>query len=293
MSKSLFTISAFLLCIAASMLTSVNAHGQTIATPADLYKNGDHLQGTSTDNGSTVFCAESAGFKLTSSTTDPENNLPYTSYVWEEMNTDGNTFSPMTAMAGTGNVLNVPTPTPGWHIYRVTAATAVAAGCEPDPTYYTVYVLPKLKVTPRANKTEAAGISWCSENAAPAGQDAIKFTATVDFETPPRMINGKQLPELTVGQFTKHFAWYKIDPATSAKTPVGTDNFEYTIADPAAPGTATTYKVGVDVTYAITPSAGACNAYAGTALYDGTSTAEAVIKVFKKAGKPTITISNN
>ncbi len=254
MNKPLHTIFAFACCLAAVLLISSGACAQTpVSTPAGLYKNGDYQQGTSTDDGSTVFCAEGSTFTLVSSQTDPVSNQAYSGYVWEEMNTDGTTFSPLTAVSGSPYKATVPTASPGWHIYRVKATTATPAGCEPDPTYYTVYVLPKLKVTPRANKTEAEGISWCSENPAPAG--VFTFTGTVAFETEPRKITGKQLTDYTVEDFAKHYAWYRVE-GSNPRELVGTDQATYTLDDAAEAGTAKTFGVQLEVKYAITPKRG-------------------------------------
>lgn len=289
MSTILRTITFVSLLTAACCLTAADAFAQTkITSPAGLYKNlGNYLEGTSTDNGTTVFCAEASGFTLTSSTTDPENNLPYTSYTWEEMDENGSTFTTLPA-GSAANKTTISGASPGWHIYRVKAVTGYA-GCEPDPTYYTVYVLPKLKVDPRANKTEAEGISFCSETGAPPPPNAYSFTGTVTFDGTPRKIDNTSLPEHTAEDFELEKTWYKVS-STGTRTPVGTNSDTYTIEDPASSGTAETYTIALDVKYAITPAKGACNPYSAVAKYSGASTVDATVKVYKKAGKPTITI---
>ncbi|WP_341835336.1 hypothetical protein WJU16_20815 [Chitinophaga pollutisoli] len=284
------TITFVCLLIAACCLTAADAFAQTkISTPADLYKNsGNYLEGTSTDNGTTVFCAEGTGFTLVSSTTDPENNLPYTSYTWQEMNEDGTTYTTLPPGADPNKTtITSANATPGWHIYRVTAVTG-NAGCEPDPTYFTVYVLPKLKVDPRANKTEAEGISYCSETGAPAAPNAFIFSGNISFDGTPRMIQHTQLPPLEIDDFELQIAWTKVITGSGARSVVAnTEN--YTIADATLPAAAESYTLELEVKYAIVPAKGACNPVLAVAKYNG-STVDATVKVYKKAGRPTITI---
>ncbi|WP_341840661.1 hypothetical protein [Chitinophaga caseinilytica] len=285
MSTQLRNITLACLFFAGCLLMANNAAAQTkISTPAGLFKNGgNYLQGTSTDNGSTLFCTGSSTFTLASTTTDPENNLPYTNYTWEEMNTDGTTYQPMTA-GSAPNKANVTNASPGWHIYRVSATIGAATGCEADPTYFTVYVLPPLKVTPRVNKTDAEGVSYCSENGAPTGPNAFTFTSVVAFDATPRTITGTQLPALTIDDFELQYTWSKVD-GSSVKTTVGNAD-SYTLTAAANPGHAETYSIALDVNYAAKT---ACT-YTAPALYSGTSTTNVVVKEYKKAGKPTITI---
>lgn len=288
MRKQHRTLSAFWLLAAGFLLTALNTMGQTkFTSPADLFKTGDYQQGTSTNDGSTLFCAETAGFTLVSSTQDAANNLAYTGYKWEELNTDGSTYT-LLPNGATPHRMSISTPPPGWHVYRVTASVA-SAGCEADPSYFTVYVLPKLVVTPRVNKTDAEGVGYCSETGAPTGGNAIVFTGTVAFDGTPRTITGLSLPALTIADFALNYAWYKVD-AASVRTAVGTDQDSHTLVDPAAPGTSSTYTIQLDVKYTMTPKAGACGPYNGTGLYSGTSTTTATVNVWKKADKPTITI---
>ncbi len=288
MRKQHRTLSAFWLLAAGFLLFALNTMGQTkFTTPADLFKTGNYQQGTSTNDGSTLFCAETADFTLVSSTQDAANNLAYTGYKWEELNTDGSTYT-LLPNGGTPHRMSIDDAEPGWHVYRVTASVA-SAGCDADPSYFTVYVLPKLKVTPRVNKTEAEGVGYCSETGAPTGGNAIVFTGTVAFDVTPRAITGLSLPAFTADNFALNYAWYKVS-ASNIRTAVGTDQDSHTLVDPAASGTATTYTIQLDVKYTMTPKAGACNAYNGTGLYSGVSTATATVNVWKKADKPTITI---
>ncbi|SIT09699.1 hypothetical protein SAMN05421788_103464 [Filimonas lacunae] len=270
------------------LMTALQATAQTVTkpvkVPADLYVTAAPTKGTSTNDGTTLFCAENSGFTLKSSTTDPVTHATYTGYTWEEQQTGAATFGPVTSGTATNETLVITSATPGWHTYRVTAALAGNA-CPPEPAYYNVYVLPKLVVTASSNKADAASHTYCAENGAPtAPADAITFTGSVAFDGTPNALPG--LENLTINDFEVTYTWQKINVATSAATTVASTK-DYTIVEAATPGATTTTQYTYELTAAY--SVKACGTYKGTATLNG-STTTATVTVTPKPGKPTITI---
>ncbi len=280
------------LFIAPLLLFVMNANGQTtINTPADLSQGGDYLKGTSTSTGTTLLCS-GATFKLSSSTTDPNNSsIAYTSYDWKEIETDGSTIISIpnnSAVAGAPNKVQIAGASPGWHTYRVVASTS-ATGCVSDPTYFTVYVLPDLNVTAKANQPDDASLTFCALTGAPGGANQIVFNGTSAFAATPRIITGGgfQLPALTVDNFAKTYKWTKTDEA-NVVTDLATNSATYTVNDAASAGAGTikkyTYKF--EAKYAAQAN---CGPYSTTAVHSGDNTT-ATVTVTPKPGKPTINI---
>lgn len=270
------------------LIISFNAAAQSITkpvkTPADLYVTADPTKGTSTNTGTTLFCAESAGFTLKSSTTDLVTGAAYSSYTWEEQQTNSTTFGSVTNGSATQESLTVTNASPGWHTYKVTV-TVSGNACPPDPAYYNVYVLPKLTVTAVSNKPDAASHTYCAENGAPTDPaSAITFTGTVAFETTPNAL--PNLENLTVSDFEIVYTWNKINVATSAATVVGNTK-DYTITEAATPGATTTTQYTYELTAAYQVKT--CGTYKGTATLSGGGTT-ATVTVTPKPGKPTISI---
>lgn len=269
---------------------------QTVASFADLYKNGgDPLQGTSTNDGKTVFCSGSATFTLVSSTSVPGSTpaVPYASWKWEEQQADGSwltTIENGAPVAGALHKLTVTNGTAGWHTYRVTAAVS-AAECLADPVLYTVYVIPPLSVEARANKASDNELTYCAANGAPASGSAaaIKFTATPSFSTAPRAVpSGSALPALTVADFKINYQWYKVEVgAGGTGTAVGTNDDEYELNE-AATASATTvkqYTYRLEANYAIKD----CG-LKDVAVWHNTGSATATVTVTPKPAAPVITI---
>lgn len=292
---SLSTKIAAALCVVCLLLIAGNLRAQTITSFADLYKNsGDPLQGTSTNTGSTVFCSGSAAFTLVSTTASSGTpSVPYASWKWEELQTDGTwstTVENGAPVAGELHKLRVTSGTPGWHSYRVTAAVS-AAECLADPVLFTVYVIPPLEVTARANKANDNDLTYCAVNGAPAAGSpaAIKFTATPAFSTAPRAVPaGSALPALTVNDFKINYQWYKVEVGVGGTgTAVGINDDEYEVNDGATASATTVkqYTYRLEANYAIKD----CGLKNATALHSaGTTTA--TVTVTPKPGAPVITI---
>ncbi|WP_343703790.1 hypothetical protein [Chitinophaga sp.] len=298
--SSLFTKITAGFCLAFLLMLAGQLQAQTINTPADLYKNtGDPLQGTSTNDGNTIICANAAAFTLVSTTADA-SSVPYTDWKWEELQTNGSwstTIESGAAVTGEPHKLRMTGATPGWHVYRVTAAVSTA-GCLADPVLYTVFVLPALSVEAKANKATADELTYCAENGAPTAAStggAIRFTATPSFATALRAVPGSTgagttttLPTLTIADFKINYAWYKVEDGGSATgTAVGSNDDEYEVNDAATTGATTvkkyTYRLEAD--YAVK----ACDLKNVTAVLSGGS-GTATITVTPKPGAPTITI---
>jgi hypothetical protein len=269
-----------------AILFALQSNAQTIHTAADLSKNSnDPAQGTSTSDGTTLFCAENTGFTLTSTTQDAAGTA-YVSYNWQEIQTSGSAGAVANgAPDGTNpNKLVITAATPGWHTYQVVASVG-AASCPADPVIFTVYVLPKLTITAKTTKPDASSVTFCAQTGAPTGVNAITFNSTPAFDVTPQALPG--LPTLAVSDFELAYKWYKVDNTSGTRTAVGTNTTSYTVDDP-ADATATAvkqYRYEVEVAYA----AKTCGTYKNTAtLNDGTTTA--VITITPKPGKPTITI---
>jgi hypothetical protein len=269
-----------------AILFALQSNAQTIHTAADLSKNSnDPTQGTSTSDGTTLFCAENTGFILTSTKKDP-GGTDYTSYDWKEIQTDGSAGAVANGAPDPANLnkLVITSATPGWHTYQVIASVG-AAVCPADPVLFTVYVLPKLTITAKTTKPDAASVTFCAQTGAPTNTNAIVFNSTSAFETTPQALLG--LPTLAITDFELKYNWYKVDNTSGTRTAVGTNSTSYTVDDP-ADATATAvkqYRYEVEVAYA----AKTCGTYKNTAtLNDGTTTA--VITITPKPGKPTITI---
>lgn len=265
------------------------SNAQTITTPvkqaSDLSVGGDYTKGTSTSTGTTLFCAENTGFKLKADPVDPLTGATYTGFTWEEQQSGAATFGAVANASGATNAatLTLTSATPGWHTYRVTA-TVTGNVCPPDPSYYTVYVLPKLKVTAESNKATAAEHTYCESAGAPAGSNEIKFTGIVAFDGIPNALPGLQA--LTISDFEIQYTWTKINNATAATTVVGNTK-DYTVADPAASTATASAQYTYELSAAYTVKT--CGSYKGNATLNGTTTT-AVVTVTPKPGKPTITI---
>lgn len=268
------------------VFTALQVTGQTITKPvtqpSDLYVGGDATKGTSTSTGTTLFCAENTGFTLKAGTTDPVTGAAYTSYTWEEQQTNSASFGTVANGTATNETLVISSATPGWHTYKVTA-TLSGNACPPEPNYYTVYVLPKLIVTAESNKSDATSHTFCAETGAPTDvANKIVFTGTAVFDGTPNALPG--LEPLTVNDFTLTYSWSKISggvPTTVATTK------DYTVADAPTTGATTTqqYTYELTVAYAVK----SCGTYKGTGTLNG-STTTATVTVTPKPGKPTITI---
>ncbi|WP_119081204.1 hypothetical protein [Chitinophaga alhagiae] len=286
------------LCLAFLLMLAGNLQAQTIVAPADLYKNsGDPLQGTSTNDGNTIICANAATFTLVSTTADA-SSVPYTSWKWEEMQTDGSwsvSIDGGGAVAGEEHKLRMTGAAPGWHVYRVTAAVSTA-GCLADPVLYTVFVLPPLAVEAKANKATLDELTYCAENGAPTSASpggTIKFTATPSITTALRAVpgstgGGTTLPTLALADFKINYKWFKVeDGGDPTGTEVGSNDDEYEVNDAATSGATAvkkyTYRLEAD--YAVK----ACDTKNVTAVLSG-GTGNAIITVTPKPGAPTITI---
>lgn len=268
------------------VFTALQVNSQSInkpvKLPADLYVGGDATKGTSTSTGTTLFCAENTGFTLKAGTTDPVTGATYTGYTWEEQQTGSTSFGTVANGTATSETLVISSATPGWHTYKVTA-TLSGNACPPEPNYFTVYVLPKLKVTAESNKTDATSHTFCAETGAPAdAANKITFTGTAVFDGTPNALPG--LEALTAGDFELTYTWTKINGATT--TTVATTK-DYTLADAATTGATTTqqYTYELTVAYAVK----SCGTYKATGTLNG-STTTATVTVTPKPGKPTITI---
>lgn len=268
------------------ILGALQANAQTITKPvklpADLYVGGDYTKGTSTSTGSTLFCAENTGFTLTAGLNDPVTNAPFTGYTWEEQQTGLATFGTVANGTATNEKLVISSATPGWHTYKVTA-TLSGNACPPEPNYFTVYVLPKLKVTAESNKPDAASHTFCADAGAPtAPATQIKFTGNVVFDGTPNSLPG--LENLTPADFELTYSWTKTDGVTP--TVVGSTK-DYTVNDAATTGASTTVNYTYELTAAYAVKS--CGVYKGLATLNG-STTTATVTVTPKPGKPTITI---
>ncbi|RXK83557.1 hypothetical protein [Filimonas effusa] len=268
-----------------AVIFALQSQAQTISTPADLSKNSnDPTQGTSTSNGSTLFCAENTGFTLVSSTTD--GTTAYTGYSWEEKQADGSfgAVANRTPDASQPEKLIISAATPGWHTYQVTAAVSAAA-CPADPVIFTVFVLPKLKLTSSANKSDANSLTYCAQNGAPTGSsNEIVFSATPSYDGTPNAF--PTLPAPAVTDFALTYKWYKVEGTTRTLIS-GASGSSYTLVDP-ADASATTrkeYTFEVEVAYNVKT----CATYGTTATQSGNTTT-AVVVVVPKPNKPTITI---
>lgn len=268
------------------VLGALQANAQSITKPiklsADLYVGGDYTKGTSTSTGSTLFCAENTGFTLTADLNDPVTHAPFTGYTWEEQQTGASTFGTPANGTATNEKLVISSATPGWHTYKVTATLAGNA-CPPEPNYFTVYVLPKLKVTAESNKPDAASHTFCADAGAPTDPATqIKFTGTVVFDGTPNSLPG--LENLIPADFELTYSWAKSDGTTT--TNVGTTK-DYTVNDAATTGTSTTAQYTYELTAAY--SVKSCGVYKSIATLNG-STTTATVTVTPKPGKPAITI---
>ncbi|MGX5817246.1 hypothetical protein ACWKWU_03570 [Chitinophaga lutea] len=268
---------------AALVLFAFAANAQQIASPADLY-SATYTAGTSTNTGSTLFCAGAASFTLVSSTADQSTPpVSYTSYTWDEVALDGTTYGAIpnsSVPAGSPNKLTITDAAPGWHIYRVRADISTQ-GCTSDPTYFTVFVLPALTVTPRVNKADNATLTFCAETTAPTGPDAITFSAgTVAFSGTIRKPANITFRDLTVADFDKTYEWFRVDASNNA-TPVATTQ-DYTVTGNVPAGV---YTFRLDVKYAAKTT---CGVSATSLLSSGSTTA--TLTVTPKPGQPTITI---
>lgn len=270
------------LLLVCAFATSAQTVTKPVKVPADLYVTADPAKGTSTNTGSTLFCSETANFKLKSSTSDGNGNN-YTGYTWEEQQTGTATFGAVSNGSAAQEVLTITGATPGWHTYRVTAVVSGNA-CPPEPTLYNVYVLPKLVVTATSNKSDAASHTYCAGTGAPTGTDAITFTGTVAFDVTPNALTG--LDNLTVDDFEITYTWTKINVATNASTTVATTK-DYTIVEAATPGAtaAVQYRYELTAVYSVK----SCGTYKGTGTLNG-STTTATVTVTPQPGKPVITI---
>ncbi|MBC9934045.1 hypothetical protein [Chitinophaga qingshengii] len=283
------SLTPVLKCVFAVLLlcTTISVQAQKIKSPADLSVSDDPAKGTSTATGTTLFCKEQSGFKLTSSATDPTvttgTPVPYTSWAWKEIDANGD---PVDLPAGTftaaNEVLTVASATPGWHTYQVIASTG-ASECPADAVIFTVYVLPDLTVTSVVDPSTTS-LKYCAANGAPTGTNAIKMNSTVTFATAPRKVKG--LRDLTVDDFELTYSWSKEEVGvTGSKTEVGTDA-NYTVTEPAVTATGGAdrkFTYSVKVTYKVK----GCGDYAAT-TQSGSN--PAVITVTPKPGKPVITI---
>lgn len=268
------------------VLGALQANAQNITKPvklpADLYVGGDYTKGTSTNTGSTLFCAENTGFTLKADLNDPVTGAAYTGYTWEEQQTASTSFGTVANGTATNEKLVISSATPGWHTYKVTATLAGNA-CPPEPNYFTVYVLPKLKVTAESNKPDAASHTFCADAGAPADPATqIKFTGNVVFDGTPNSLPG--LENLTPADFELTYTWTKND---GTNTTTAGNTKDYTVADAATTGASTTahYTYELTAAYAVK----ACGTYKGTATLNG-STTTATVTVTPKPGKPAITI---
>ena len=268
-----------------AVILALQSQAQTITTPADLSKNSnDPTQGTSTSDGTTLFCAEASSFTLLSSTTD--GTTSYTGYSWEEKQADGSfgAVANRTADAANPHKLIIASATPGWHTYQVTAAVSAAA-CPADPVIFTVFVLPKLKLTASANKPDATSLTYCAQNGAPTGaSNEIVFSATPSYDGTPNAFTS--LPAPAVTDFALTYKWYKVEGTTRTLI-TGATGSSYTLVD-AADATATTrreYTYEAEVAYNVKT----CGTYGTTATQSG-GTTTAVVVVVPKPNKPTITI---
>lgn len=269
------------------LCTTLTVHAQKIKTPADLSVSDDPAKGTSTATGTTLFCKEQSGFKLTSSATDPTvttgTPVPYTSWAWKEIDANGD---PVDLPAGTftavNEVLTVSSATPGWHTYQVIASTG-ASECPADAVIFTVYVLPDLTVTSVVDPATTT-LKYCAANGAPTGTNAIKLNSTVAFGTTPRKVKG--LKDLTIDDFELTYSWSKEEVGVAgSKTEVSTDA-NYTVTEAAVTttgGADRKFTYSVKVAYKVK----ACGNYEAT-TQSGTN--PAVITVTPKPGKPVITI---
>lgn len=269
-----------------AVFLALQSQAQTINTAADLSKNSnDPTQGTSTNDGTTLFCAESSGFTLVSSTTD--GTTAYTAYDWKELQADGSYAAVANGApdATNANKLVITAATPGWHTYQVTASVSAAA-CPADPVIFTVFVLPKLKLAASANKPDATSLTYCAQTGAPQNSDAIVFTATPAYDGTPNAL--PSLPAPAVNDFALVYKWYKVDVSDNTRTLItGATGAAYTLVDPADPSATTKkeYRYEVEVAYA----AKTCGLYASAATHSG-GTTTAVVTVTPKPNKPTITI---
>lgn len=270
------------------VLCTIGVRAQTttlIKTPADLSDNNDASKGTSTSTGTTLFCTDQSAFTLTSSLTDPTATgtpVPYTSWVWQEIDVNGNPGALPATAVPVNEKLNVASATPGWHTYQVTAATG-ASECPADPVIFTVYVLPNLTIAAEVDPANNPNLTYCAANGAPTGPKAINLKSTVTFTTPPRKITG--LKDYAISDFELKYVWSKQEVGVPAsKTDVGT-GADYTIVEPAVstPGTEKKYNYSVKVVYTVK----ACGDYTATAQSGGQP---AVITVTPKPGQPVITI---
>lgn len=275
-------LAVFLLC----SCIGVQAQTTKIKAAAELSVSNDPAQGTSTSTGTTLFCKEESGFKLTSSATDPTVTtgpaVPYTSWLWQEIDGNGDPVALPSTATAVKEVLTVASATPGWHTYQVIASTG-ASECPADAVIFTVYVLPDLTITSAVDPSSPE-LKYCAANGAPTGTNAIKLTSTVAFATTPNKVKG--LRDLTLNDFDLTYTWSKEEVGvTGSKVDVG-NTADYTITEAAVTttgGADRKFTYSVKVTYTMK----ACGDYVAT-TQSGTN--PAVITVTPKPGKPVITI---
>lgn len=276
-------LAVFLLC----SCIGVQAQTTKIKTAAELSVSNDPAQGTSTSTGTTLFCKEQSGFKLTSSATDPTvptggTPIPYTSWLWQEIDANGDPVALPSTATAVKEVLTVASATPGWHTYQVIASTG-ASECPADAVIFTVYVLPDLTITSAVDPSSPE-LKYCAANGAPTGTNAIKLTSTVAFATAPNKVKG--LRDLTLNDFDLTYTWSKEEVGVAgSKVDVGT-TADYTVTEAAVTttgGADRKFTYSVKVTYTVK----ACGDYVATTQSGANP---AVITVTPKPGKPVITI---
>lgn len=274
-----------LLCICFTMY--VNAQTTPVKTPADLSNANDPTKGTSTNDGSALFCAKAASFTLSASKTDPANAaIAYKKWEWKEVDPSGSPAALDATAAAAAEKLTVTNAVPGWHTYVVTASAGDAA-CPADPVYFTVFVLPDLKAKASIDAT-VPSLTYCAANGAPTDPaKAIIMKGAVEFDGTLRSIAG--LPTLAVSDFEFKYTWYRIDQSNNRSSVYTGTTANYTVTDPANTSATTEqkYSYELEVVYSVVPKKGACDAVKAGVTYNSSP---AVITVTPKPGKPTITI---
>lgn len=271
----------FALLAVIMLMSAWQLKAQVIKTAADLV-------GTSTQDGKTIICSESANFTLKSSTVDPtDNTTPYKTWTWSELGTDGTPGALPSNAIPSSEKLTVTGAVPGWHTYQVIASTG-DANCPSEPVTFTVFVLPPLTVAAAIDQANNLSLTYCAESGAPTDPaKLIKMDATAGFPSGGiRIIQG--LRDLKVTDFELNYKWIRVNLADNSTTDVATNTTgTYTISDPASTTATEVKKYGykVQVSYAVKST---CAATEATVMKTGTTPAE--ITVTPKPGKPVITI---